>query len=120
MDGGSLCCLQLLLDLLYFLVVDRAVSAIAARPEMCVLSFESYLDLTFGHRWMTHLARLPFSPSRLDYLKLEAAGGNREEDDEAQLVTPCCRVVRALYNPSTSGSTLETGFQREWVVVCIV
>lgn len=51
---------------------------------MCVLSFESYLDLTFSHRWMTHLARLPFSPSRLDYLKLEAADGKREEDDEAQ------------------------------------
>lgn len=33
---------------------------------------------------MTHLARLPFSAPRLDYLKLEAAGGNREEDDEAQ------------------------------------
>lgn len=31
---------------------------------------------------MTHLALI--SPPRLDYLKLEAAGGNREEDDEAQ------------------------------------
>lgn len=42
LDGGSLCCLQLLLDLLYFLVVDRAMQAIKLTQNVSVCAcFES-------------------------------------------------------------------------------
>lgn len=62
------------------------------------------------------------SAARLDYLKLEA--GNYREEDEAALVTPCCRVVRygALYNPSTTSTgavvlSKQVFSASEWVVV---